>query len=309
VIEVGEQIEWRRGEKARHIRCPVAPKTAAKSQRRVEAVEAASDVDALARCGDATAVIAQPRKERDYISYHGARRVGEIVRANKGYTLVIATEASYYHSEDACEDNDCFCGHYGRHYPYRAVVLSTCAAQAEEEAEAAAKRAEIEAKKRADAEAERAWYAGIPVDYCESHGAEGGAFDVRMTSAAGETVTVHQDAPVAPPAPIAWEEVARWGADRGGYAHVGYAGTLPDGRPVYRESICSSDDWRVSHYLPRDLWLAMARAEAAALTPEQVERGEEFVGCVGGEITLLALGREEEALERVTRWSRERRRS
>ena len=137
-IREGERIEWVRGQPARHIRCSggsARPRTSATrrptssrttTDRHVPMTM--TDEQALIACGDPTARISDPRAVNEWTA-GDPRRPGEIVSTKKhGWQLVIETSASYHHSETECEDQDCFCGHYGRRYPYTTVSLATCAA-------------------------------------------------------------------------------------------------------------------------------------------------------------------------------------
>ena len=102
-IQIGAEIEWSRGgPPPRHTRCsqpPHDPETLLAMSGRHWAADATESFRRSGRQGPA---------------------LGEVVTVKARHYLVVARGEAYYHSEDDCEDNDCFCGRYGWITPYRA---------------------------------------------------------------------------------------------------------------------------------------------------------------------------------------------
>ncbi len=91
--------------------------------------------------GPVTASIGLSREDK------GGVAVGDVIRtaARKGKGkesfVVVSVSAPYYHSEDDCEDQDCFCGHYGWRTCYDAVRVAPTAEETAADAQVAADKA------------------------------------------------------------------------------------------------------------------------------------------------------------------------
>lgn len=170
-ISAGTKIEWAKGEGARHMTCPAA-RTAAPKARKAAAPKAPTHslpTDQAARLIAIDEIVARAgrtRATRDdgaamVTDTRGFTRqdrqgpaLGEIVQAKrKGHTdrdswVVVDVSAPHYHSEDECEDMDCFCGHRGWQVSYSAIrVAATEQETAERAAAEAAKVATEEARR------------------------------------------------------------------------------------------------------------------------------------------------------------------
>jgi hypothetical protein len=73
--------------------------------------------------------------------------VGELFTHKTQTFVVVWVSAPFFHSEEECEDMDCFCGRYGWHVAYQAIQVAPTAAEQAAVAEAAARKqraAEVE---------------------------------------------------------------------------------------------------------------------------------------------------------------------
>lgn len=216
---------------------------------------------------------------------------GEIRQSKKHGHVLVAVALRYhryYHSEDSCEDNDCFCGQYGwkESHEYWGVSVSE-PAEARRARLALEAKAATEVKRAAEIASDYAMAkAKIPADYRIRHGATlGGVW--KIGESAGVEPAVQLD--------LQWVRIAsRPNGDPkyGRNDHV-FQASLNDGRSVYKEETNSYDDYRTTLYLPIDIWEAEARQEVAQLgiTPEKAEAWlAQFRGCVGTELYEFAAG-------------------
>lgn len=215
-------------------------------------------------------------------------RVGDI-RSNKKHGHVIVAAVGeyerYYHSEDECEDMDCFCGHYGWQESQQYWGVPVSEPQADREAR---EKREAEVKAKADAaEKAKTDYAAakaeIPADYKMRHGAMlGGNWSI------GEVTGTENPPPQ--PVKMAYERMAAL-LDERNYGETLSKAVLPDGRPVYRVDSIQYDDYRTTTWMPADVWESLARAEIAeqGITPEKAaEWLKSYRGCVGSELYEFA---------------------
>lgn len=159
-IEAGSKVMYEPGRGIRHPRAckaaEAAPAAAPAEYKRKQAEmtpeqRLAAIDEILARAGrtratrdDGAGLVTEP------LSFTRAGkegpRVGEIIRhTRKGHTqpsayVVISVSAPYYHSEDDCEDQGCFCGHYGWQVSYDAIRVAPTEAESAANAEAERKR-------------------------------------------------------------------------------------------------------------------------------------------------------------------------
>lgn len=236
--------------------------------------------------------------------------VGEVRHTKKSGYIIVAAVGKYerwYHSEDDCEDQDCFCGDYGwrESQQYWGVQIAEPASYriAREKIEAAAKAKEdAKAKAKADYTAAATQ---IPADYRIRHGAlYGGTVTIASEGGASESFTepAVQGGDLAA---LKWEQVAHIDlnvAEKGIIAgrvmdsDTLFRAALPDGRLVfyvdhYRDF---GDDLRRTYHLPQDVWEAQAIREIAerGITPERAaEWLAQSKGCVGTELYEFATHR------------------
>ena len=133
----------------------------AQEYREQKAAEKANDTAASALTEDTLremvagfgSVLVEPAREVGFAREGKASAtVGERVSwtrkdKTKAYGIIVRVDKSYYHSEDECEDRDCFCRRYGWRTPYQVREIAPTAEQLAAEAEAgskAARKAEIE---------------------------------------------------------------------------------------------------------------------------------------------------------------------
>ena len=236
---------------------------------------------------------------RSYTARNADVALGHVRKSVKdGWMLVVALGHydRYYHSEDACEDMDCFCRDYGwrEEQEYWGIWCSEPGAEraARESREAATAAKEVAAK--AEASAYEAAKTQIPADYGRRHGATlGGAWTI---TSAGGTDSGVEPAVEQIAADLVWTRIGNHhipGSIPGttGKTWTLQRAALPDGRPLYREDFRGYDDYRTTLWMPQDVYRAELAAEVKRLgiTPEAAREWlAQYKGCVGTELYEFA---------------------
>lgn len=278
LVKVGGKWQVRCGGKAIHSAPVPAKHRSSRAPSRKDG-EKLTQAEMMARAVDLSVKAGVEISATDAKSYmaEGGVVVGSTRKTKKdGWVLVVALGAydRYYHSEDDCEDMDCFCHDYGWHEEQHYYGIQ-CSEPGGAKAERESKEAKIaEAKVAVEAKL-AAWQtaqAQIPAEFKTRHGAL--IVPVAMGLLQGS---------------VKWEQI---GTDvQGQYGNTLYRADLSDGRPVYRITHIQYDDWRETYYLPEDVWQAVCIAEirGRGITRAKAEAWlAEYRGCVGTELYEFA---------------------
>jgi hypothetical protein len=139
-ISAGTKIEWAKGQGARHVTCPSARTTSPKTKTSAPSAPVQSPAEIVASVGRTIALLDDGSgpvdKTLTFTRYgKGTAKLGEIIahtrrdHADPDPYVIVEIGPAYYHSEEECEDQDCFCGVYGWRTPYEAIRVAPTAAE------------------------------------------------------------------------------------------------------------------------------------------------------------------------------------